>query len=249
MRYSYDYIDKDFYKRTIDIYLPKVDFLIASLPPKKYEILDVGCGSGYFVQAALLRSLTATGLDVNKTMVDFGNYQISYHSNTEPLIFVNEQDFYSSIIKSNANVISAIGVIEHLREPRKLFEAFSKSNAQYLYYSVPMFSFSVILENIFTGVFPRQLSGGRTHLFTENSIKEMNVLVGVKSLAEWRFGTDILDLYRQAFITLEKNKSSQKLMDYLNAGLGQNIDELQAVFDKNCFCSEIHCVAEKSKPT
>lgn len=243
--YSNNYIDKDFHKRTTDIYIPKVDFLIASLPPKKYEILDVGCGSGYFVLAALLRNLIATGLDVSKTMVDFGNHQISHHSNIEPLSFENEQGFYNSIIKSNANVISAIGVIEHLREPRKFFEAFKKSNAQYLYYSVPMFSFSVILENIFTEVFPRQLSGDHTHLFTENSIKEMNELIGVKSLAEWRFGTDAMDLYRQTLTTLQKNKSSQKLMDYLHTGFGQKIDEIQSIFDRNHFCSEIHCVAEK----
>jgi hypothetical protein len=151
--YSNNYIDKDFHKRTTDIYIPKVDFLITSLPPKKYEILDVGCGSGYFVLAALLRNLNATGLDVSKTMVDFGNHQISHHLHTEPLSFENEQGFYNSITKSKANVISAIGVIEHLREPHKFFDALKKSNAKYLYYSVPMFSFSVILENIFTEVF------------------------------------------------------------------------------------------------
>ena len=243
--YASNYLDKDFLKRTTDIYIPKVDFLIESLPPKKYEILDVGCGSGYFVLAALLRNLSATGLDVSKTMVDFGNHQISLHSNIKPLALEDEQGFYNAIVKSSANVISVIGVIEHLREPRKFFEAFKESKAQYLYYSVPMFSFSVILENIFTEVFPRQLSGGHTHLFTEDSIKEMNELIGVKSLAEWRFGTDAMDLYRQTLTTLQKNKTSQKLMDYLHTGFGQRIDEIQSVFDRNHFCSEIHCVAEK----
>jgi SAM-dependent methyltransferase len=245
INYSKNYIDKDFHKRTTDIYIPKVDFLKASLPLKKYEILDVGCGSGYFVFAALLRNLIATGLDVSKTMVDFGNHQISHHSNIEPLSFENEQGFYSSIIKSSANVISAMGVIEHLREPQKFFEAFKKSKAKYLYYSVPMFSFSVISENIFSEVFPRQLSGGHTHLFTENSIKKMNELIGVKSLAEWRFGTDVMDLYRQTLIMLQKNKSSQKLIDYFHAGFGQKIDEIQSILDENHFCSEIHCIVEK----
>jgi 2-polyprenyl-3-methyl-5-hydroxy-6-metoxy-1,4-benzoquinol methylase len=139
---------------------------------KKYEILDVGCGSGYFVYASLLRNLAATGCDVSKTMVDFGNTQINHQLNKSPLKHESEEGFFESIIKSNADVISAIGVIEHLREPHKFFSAFQKSKAKYLYYSVPMFSFSVALENVFKNVFPRQLSGGHTHLFTESSIKK-----------------------------------------------------------------------------
>jgi len=243
--YSNNYIDEDFLKRTTDIYIPKVDFLISSIPPRKYEILDVGCGSGYFVLAALLRNLNTNGLDVSKTMVDFGNNQISHHSKTKPLMLKKEKDFYNTIIESNANVISAIGVIEHLREPHKFFAAFKQSKAQYLYYSVPMFSFSVALENIFKNVFPRQLSGGHTHLFTEQSIQKMNKIIGVQPIAEWRFGTDILDLYRHTITNLQKNNSSQKLIDYLHTGFGEKIDEIQSVFDNNHFCSEIHCVVSK----
>ena len=39
--YANNYIDK-FYKRTKDIYLPKVDFLMSSIPSKKLNILDIG---------------------------------------------------------------------------------------------------------------------------------------------------------------------------------------------------------------
>ena len=108
-----------------------------------------------------------------------------------------------------------------------------------------MFSFSVILENIFKEVFPRQLSVDHTHLFTEDSIQKMNALIGVNSIAEWRFGTDVVDLFRHSLISLNKNNASQKLKDYLNSGLGDIKDELQAIFDKHHFCSEIHCIASK----
>jgi SAM-dependent methyltransferase len=242
---SSGYIDDKFHQRTIDIYIPKVDFLINVLPPKKYQILDIGCGGGYFVYAALLRNLTAFGIDVSNTSVDFGNKQLSNLINSTPLELRNEEGFYYEIINSNAEIISAIGVIEHLREPQKFFEAFRKSRAKYLYYSVPMFSFSVILENIFKEVFPRQLSIDHTHLFTEDSIQKMNDLIGVRSIAEWRFGTDIMDLFRCSLISIHNNNASQKLKDYLNSGLGDIKDELQAIFDKHHFCSEIHCIASK----
>ena len=108
-----------------------------------------------------------------------------------------------------------------------------------------MFSFSVVLENIFNNVFPRHLSGGHTHLFTEQSIARMNEIIGAKSIAEWRFGVDIMDLYRSALSNLQQNRCSQKLMDYLHNGFGTKLDDLQSILDRNHFCSEIHCVVSK----
>lgn len=243
--YAKNYFDKNFLKRTEDIYVPKVDFLLDSLPPNKYKILDIGCGSGYFVAASLMRHLESVGLDVSKTQVDFGNDQIFREFNKTPLLHVNEGSFFESIVETNADVISAIGVIEHLREPHNVFRAFRKSQAEYIFYSVPMFSLSVILENIFTGIFPRQLSGGHTHLFTEDSINKMNELLGVRSIAEWRFGTDSMDLYRHILISLQANNSSPKMIDFFTAGFDSNIDKIQKIFDKSHFCSEIHLVASK----
>ena len=178
-------------------------------------------------------------------MVDFGNNQISHHFKKSPLVYASEEGFYDSIVKTNADVISAIGVIEHLREPHKFFTAFQNSKAKYLYYSVPMFSFSVALENVFKNVFPRQLSGGHTHLFTETSIKKMNKIIGVKSIAEWRFGTDAMDLYRHLLTNLQANNSSKKMIDYICSGFGKKIDDIQSIFDENHFCSEIHLIASK----
>jgi len=243
--YSNSYIDTNFVKRTTDIYVPKVDFLIDSIPLQRHRILDVGCGSGYFVYAALLRDLAAAGVDVSRSMVDFGNHQISHFARQSPLACVDEQGFYDSIVQSQADIISAIGVIEHLREPHKFFEALKKSRAVYLYYSVPMFSLSVILENIFPEVFPRQLSGGHTHLFTEASIQKMNALIGVRSVAEWRFGTDVMDLYRSLTISLQKNNVSQKLLENFVRSFAAQIDGMQSVLDKSHYCSEIHCVVAK----
>ena len=245
IEYSKNYVDVNYFKRTEDIYIPKIDFLTSSISPAIYEILDIGCGSGYFVMAGKIRGLSMTGLDVSKALVDFGNQQIFEHTKTKPLMFKNEKGFYDEIIKTNANIISAIGVIEHLREPHKFFSAFNQSNAQYLYYSVPMFSLSVLLENVFKNVYPRQLSGAHTHLFTEESIQKMNQIIGVKSEAEWRFGTDILDLYRHTMTNLQKNNTSKKFTDLLSSGFGSKIDEIQSVLDKNHFCSEIHCVSSK----
>lgn len=244
--YAKNYIDANFAHRTEQVYLPKFDFLSANLPANpEHKLLDVGCGAGYFVYAALLKGIDATGVDVSQTMIEFGNLQISRLRNQSPLNHCSESDFFDSIARSDATVISAIGVIEHLRDPSAFFEAFQKSGAQYLFYSVPMFSFSVMLENIFTDIFPRQLSGGHTHLFTEQSIDWLHESKKLNSLAEWRFGTDIMDLYRSMRVEMAKKGASPKLISFLNEGLGKNIDQFQAIFDTNHFCSEIHCLVTK----
>ena len=243
--YSENYIDEHFEKRTEDIYLPKVEFLLNTLPPKTNNILDVGCGSGYFVYAALLRNLKVVGLDVSKTMVDFGNSQIERLIKTSPLRSENEDGFFEAVKKTDADVVSAIGVIEHLREPQRFFDAFNESKATYLYYSVPMLSLSAVLENVSDDIFPRQLSGGHTHLFTEDSISKMHQIIGVSSIGEWRFGTDFMDLYRHLLVKMEANNVSQKMVNFLFDGLGSKIDELQNILDLNHTCSEIHVVAAK----
>ncbi|MCF7981567.1 MAG: class I SAM-dependent methyltransferase [Pseudomonadales bacterium] len=244
--YAKNYLDANFANRTDLIYVPKLDFLCSSLPANtKMKLLDVGCGAGYFCYAALLKGLDAKGVDVNQTMINFGNQQISHLLKQSPLSHSTESDFFELVSSTDANIISAIGVIEHLRDPVAFFEGFQQSGAKYLFYSVPMFSMSAILENIFPNIFPRQLSGGHTHLFTEQSIDWLHKNRMLISLAEWRFGTDIMDLYRSMRLEMTKRGASPKLICFLNEGLGKNIDQLQAIFDTKHFCSEIHCLVAK----
>jgi SAM-dependent methyltransferase len=243
--YSQDYLDSDYNSRTLNIYTPKLDFLIDTVG-RDITILDIGCGAGYFVNAALLEGIHAQGFDVNKSMVSFGNANIHNGSEAKPLRLVSETELYSEIKTSTAKVISAIGVIEHLANPQKFFEAFRLSNVDYLYYSVPMFSLSVIFENVFPQVFPRQLSGGHTHLFTERSVSKMNSLLGSKVIGEWRFGTDFLDLFRSLSVMLEKNGASALTTRTFTENFTKNLDDFQVIQDKSFLTSEIHCVIQKS---
>lgn len=244
--YSANYVAEEYSKRLEQIYLPKLDFLIESLTGEEVTILDVGCGSGYFVGAAERRSVKATGIDLNASMVSYGNKQLDLSSNLDkPLKLVSENDFFDEILKTDSSVVSAIGVIEHLREPQEFFQAFDQSSARYLFYSVPLFSLSAIFENVFPSVFPRHLSGAHTHLFTEQSIKSMHDIFGLKTVSEWRFGTDVLDLLRSLTVRIDDLKGSKKVLDYLQNILGAHLDSFQKILDEAHFCSEIHVVAEK----
>jgi hypothetical protein len=64
-------------------------------------------------------------------------------------------------------------------------------------------------------------------------------------VAEWRFGTDAMDLFRSVRVEMDKKGASQKVISILNKEFGKNIDNIQAVLDKSHFCSEIHGLVVK----
>jgi SAM-dependent methyltransferase len=241
------YVGTAFEDRVRDIYLPKVDFLIESLPVgSSHRLLDIGCGAGFFVDAALERGIEACGVDVNSSMVTFGNGEIARRRGQRPLTFVSGTQFLDHMAASEASVLSAIGVIEHLSDLDEFWEAFRSSGFEYLYLSVPMFSLSAIIENAFPKVAPRHLQGDHTHLFTDLSLEQMYKKLGVESVAEWRFGTDVMDLFRSLVHTVSANGSQDLRADLVNR-LAPCIDDMQAVLDRAHYCSEIHVLCRRSR--
>jgi SAM-dependent methyltransferase len=244
--YAKAYVDAAFETRVDNIYLPKLDFLLQDAAGvERPKIFDVGCGAGYFVYAALKRGLVATGIDLSRQMVEFGNGRLDEAFGARPLDCVGEDEFFDRISACDADVISAIGVLEHLRSPERFFDAFARSAARYVFLSVPMFSASAIIENAFSEVFPRQLSGAHTHLFTEDSIRWMYGRETWTPIAEWRFGSDVMDLYRALAVTFKARGGSDNALRLFADAFSQAIDPMQSALDRLDFCSEIHLVAKK----
>jgi hypothetical protein len=125
---------------------------------------------GYFLKALEKRKIQAVGLETNKESVKRGSKFLKKNK-----IF-HFQFGDNSIFKKYSNeynTLALIGVLEHI-DSKDLLREFKLSKLKYLYISVPALSLSVFLENVFTKVFPRVLSNGHTHLFTEKSLKFLN---------------------------------------------------------------------------
>ena len=105
-------------------------------------------------------------------------------------------------------------------------------------------SLSSFLENSFNKVFPRQLSGAHTHLYTKESIYYLAKKHNLKIIGEWWFGTDFPDLYR-SLINTSNTYDINKYKQHLDNKLFKVINELQHILDKNKICSEVHMVFEK----
>src|SRR5205085_8450005 len=110
------------------------------------------------------------------------------------------------------NVVSMIGVLEHLQQPRDFLAALrDNANVRYLFLALPLHSPTTFIELVFPNVMQRQLSGDHTHLYTESSIDHLCAEFGMRRVAEWWFGTDMMDLYRALAVTL-KNESVDAMM-------------------------------------
>lgn len=257
-RYSSSYLT-DYHARVQQIYLPKVDFLLASLEELCQEskdaisISDFGCGGGHFVHAATLRGLAARGYDISTQLVDLANYAYNAafpmrHTSEIPFCRTgDEQQLCSILANSKSLVASFIGVLEHLRNPLEFLDAFCSSKVKYLYISVPLFSLTVFFESIFEAVFPRLLSGGHTHLYTHASLAYLLNKYSLHEVSSWHFGTDAMDLRRSMLISMDNNGVSDRFKElffdeYFSP---QVMDQMQRVIDLSCSASEIHMVISK----
>lgn len=234
--------------RVCSTYIPKAEFLFNTLKnenknPSELKYLDFGSGSGYFVSALnTLGVKNIFGSEVSKNQIELGNQMIG-----KDLLSLHNLEETENILKtSDVNVISFIGVLEHLQEPRKALRAtLENKNVEYLYLSIPLFSLSVYIEMLSDNVFHRQLHGGHTHLYTEQSIKYLVNEFGYEIISEWWFGTDIIDLYRNLFVNIENKSTSNLLKNHYKVMMEELIDCMQLEIDKKKYSSEVHIVLKK----
>jgi hypothetical protein len=142
-------------------------------------------------------------------------------------------------------VITAIGVLEHLVHLDENLEAVrDNKNIRYLFASVPMFSFSSCFEVAFANGYNRHTGGTHTHLFTNESVEKMAEKIGFEIAYEWRFGSDINDLYRFLMVSMQKNNNGD-FSRFFSERFVPLMDDLQQVLDKSEFSSELHFILKR----
>ena len=246
LMYSKSYYEqniKAYTLRTNEIYIPKAKFLLNGLKNqttnfKKLKFADFGAGSGYFVNALLnLGVKKLIGYDVSKTQVALANKMLG----KEILKSHNLNDTNQIASGIDADVVSLIGVLEHMQYPTEFLKNIKKNKKiKYLFISVPTFSLSVFFEMVFPNIMQRQLSGDHTHLYTKDSLDWLFEKYNFKKIKAWWFGSDMMDLHRNMMVTLFKNKNTNKISDVWEKSFLKCLDSLQLVIDKNYLSSEVH---------
>ncbi len=245
---NYSEDDKIKYANRRDtIYIPKARFLIDSLAKdglqkKDIRLLDDGAGSGYFVSA--LHELgvdQVDGIEISEPQVQFANTM----NGEDILTQVDAPDIADIIGKANVNVVTFIGVLEHITNLDEILSAIKANrHIQYVYFSVPMFSMSCFFEAAHQNCYNRHAGGTHSHLFTDRSIRYMADTIGFEEYAVWKFGSDMMDLYRMICVCLDQN-GEHKLRETFGERFLPMIDELQEVMDRHEEASEIHMIIKR----
>lgn len=244
--YAVNYSSEDkkrYLERVNGIYLPKAEFLRASLleqgvSPEDAKICDFGAGSGYFISALQkLGFRQSYGYEVSSVQTGLANEMLGQ-------ALVSEYKMHQTLeIAENvdADVISLIGVLEHLQNPRDFLSAVARnSSVKYIMISVPLFSPCVMVETVFPNVLQRQLSAGHTHLFTENSLNYLVQEHGLSVVSEWWFGTDLVDIFRSVSVELGRDQKTSALVQRWSDMMVPLIDQMQISIDKAKISSEVH---------
>ena len=202
------------------------------------DLFDIGAGSGYFLSACDDLGIKAQGVDMSEVQVAYGN-QFMHKKNGATLSYIHGTELEQTIRdKKGINIISAIGVLEHVVDYHRILSAIRENKTvQYLYMSVPMFGLSNVLETLLPDVFNRHLGGGHTHVFSESSIRFLCETYDMEMVAKWQFGTDMMDLYRMCLV-----KNNAGFGEVIHEKLYPCLDEMQLVLDKNGFSSEMHAL-------
>lgn len=231
--------DKQAYQlRMESIYRPKVLFLKQVLK-NVGSILEIGAGSGYFCAAAHKEGYDIVGVEISESQVEYAN-QIN---GKELLQCIRTEQIADTIRETGREILIAIGVLEHIYNLREVLEAIKdNNNIKYLYFSVPLFSFSVFFETIFPDGFNRHLGGAHTHLFTLDSVKYMNKEFGFDPVGQWIFGTDVADLSR--LIQQRLQNENGDIIDIFQNQFAKILDRVQMAIDEAEFASEVHMIVK-----
>jgi len=183
-----------------------------------------------------------TGYEMSLSQTEFAKKV----NNSKAFINIDMKELYNIAETTDAEVITMVGVIEHLQYPIDIMHSlFKNKNVKNILITFPMLSPSVFFEMVFPTVMPRHLAGGHTHLFSEQLIDHLLEETVFVKCSEWWFGTDVMVLIRSVNVrTRQINKDNSAAKTWRET-MDDLADELQLVLDKHHVASQVHMLLKK----
>lgn len=241
---------KEYRDRKARIYKPKLDWIISCLdelhitPEQASHMrwVEMGCGAGYFLSALLDAGIVhVAGFDRENDLVACANRYLGGEWAT-----VYDGRLADALDAFPAEVYVAFFVLEHIAEVHAFFTRMSQcSTGTVFIFSVPVFGFSCLLDNVFENNFARALDGVlHTQLYTDTSIRYALDTADFEIAAQWVFGQDASDMTRFLMKNLEK-KIAPEILKNVFEKCTRMEDSLQSCLDRMFFSDQRHIVAVK----
>ncbi len=205
--------------------------LLASLYPKTLEecsILDVGCGTGWFLELAQEQGCQVFGQELGKDLAGFTSQRLGIQVWQGNLDTIKNNQF---------DIITLFDVIEHVPNPKRvvnsIFRLLKKGGiALFFTPNLDSYGFKILKENS-SLVMPVE------HLFyfTPKSIKLLVETSGFSVEYFTTKGMDIPDIYSYYRDELNKEEVAQFLKN--------NANELQAMIDKSGCANHMRIAVRK----
>jgi len=211
--------------RIKEVAVPKVKWLLRQFERvygrKPKSVLDVGAGSGHFVQACKVSGIEADGIELS----DKGRLFCKENFGIELL----DKDFAKGWESfTDYEVITFWGVIEHVSHPMEMLTSAAKALSKkdgLIVVEVPRWScFSTTVQSAFSGSIVRHLEPlGHINCFSDSSLATAFLMSGFDITAAWYFGMDAYELITQTSNLLNDNSVLEKM--------GENIPAFQKTLD------------------
>ncbi len=226
-------------KRTTEIRIkqvaiPKAEWVIKQFKrihgrdPK--SILDVGAGSGHFVQACKSLGMKADGVELSNEGIIFCKENFGFDLINED--FIKEWESFKDY-----DIITFWGVIEHVTNPLEMLNTSSNllGKEGLVVVSVPRWNcFSTTIQSIAPNSITRHLDPlGHINCFTDSSLATSFKKSNLDITSAWFFGMDSYELVTQISYFLNENKVIEKMKGYIP--ILQNTLDLAKLSDEMVF--------------
>lgn len=240
----------EYQDRKARIYQPKLAWALKAL--EEYGLhreqlaamrwLEMGAGAGYFLSALQDAGFSRfAGLDADGELVKIARAFVNPDK-----VFVHDGDLASVLSEYPAEIYVAFFVLEHISEAAAFFEALGQlPRGTFFLFSVPVFGFSCLLENVFAKDYARNLDGViHTQLYTDQSISHALNRADFQIIRQWVFGQDATDLIRLLISNLEGLYPNTMFEQIKNRCLPLQ-DPFQNCLDRQMLSDQRHIIAVK----
>lgn len=220
--HNYEYRKEKYAKERLNYILEKIN-----IPEREINLLDVGCGTGYFLDYLREKNINYKGLEITDYLVDICEKR--------------KLNVFKSNIKDEPNeyynIITLFDVLEHLKNPIETFKILNNKlvpSGYILAYSPNIHSFAfALMQGLQNTLYPFIHIG----FFNKKSLDYLSRKTNFKVFSIDYYGLDIID-----YLSM---KTYDDNYDYLK-GLRDFIPLMQAVIDKQKISNHQRVIFQKA---